>query len=638
MLHINDLTYRIEGKLIFDQATVAIPAGHKVGLVGRNGAGKTTLLRLISGELAPEDGSISWPPSSKLGYVAQEAPGGTDTIIEWVLSTDRDRASLLAEAETATDPGRISDIQLRLTDIEAHTAPARAAQILAGLGFDEAAQSRACSDFSGGWRMRVALASVLFQRPDFLLLDEPTNYLDLEGALWLESHLATYPATVIIVSHDRDLLNQSVGAILHLDRGKLTLYSGGYDSFEEQRREHQRLELRLKKKQDDERRRIEAFIDRFRATATKAAQAQSRLKALARMKPIAAAVEDHVVPFSFPKPERRVSSPLLRIEKGAVGYREDEPVLDRLDLRIDADDRIALLGQNGNGKSTLAKLLAGRISLMSGEMYGAKKTAVGYFAQHQLDDLDPGETPYDVIVRLMPEATEAQRRARLGAHGFGADKADTKADHLSGGEKARLLLMITTFSGPNLLILDEPTNHLDVDSREELIRGLNSFDGAVIVISHDRHLIDATVDRLWLVRDGTAKPYDGDMTSYRKLLLEDRATRRQKSQPVPGRSPSDAPPQADRATQRRQAAERRAELAPLKRATEALEREIADFDRQLAAIDRSLADPAIYQREPDKARTLAADRGRIAKLREAAEERWFEAVETYETAMAAASP
>lgn len=630
MLHINDLTYRIEGKTIFDRATVGIPAGHKVGLVGRNGAGKTTLLRLIAGEIAPDDGSISWPKSAKLGYVSQEAPGGDDSIIDWVLGTDAECAALLAEAESAQDPHRIAEIQIRLTDIGAHAAPARAAQILAGLGFDTAAQQRPCGSFSGGWRMRIALASVLFLEPEFLLLDEPTNYLDLEGSLWLENYLSNYPHTVIIVSHDRDLLNRSVGAILHLANGKLTLYSGGYDTFEETRRERQRLELKLKKKQDDERRRIEAFVERFRAQASKATQAQSRIKALARMQPIAAQLDEGVVPFSFAKPAKMVASPLLRIEKGAVGYLEAQPVLTGLDLRIDQDDRIALLGQNGNGKSTLAKLLAGRLPLMDGEIYGAKKTDVGFFAQHQLDELDPNETPYDVIVRLLPDATEAQRRARLGAHGFGADKVDTTCENLSGGEKARLLLMITTFHGPNLLILDEPTNHLDVDSREELVRGLNEFEGAVIIISHDRHLINSTVDRLWLVHGGTARPYEGDLDDYRRLLLDDRSARRSgnsESDRVNGRTP-----RIDRAAERREAADRRASLAPLKRLADDAEKRVNRLIAELKSLDAKLADPALYERSPDRARQFSADRGRLAKQLEAEENAWMEALESYEVA------
>jgi ATP-binding cassette subfamily F protein 3 len=630
MLHINELSYRIEGRPILDGASVGIPDAHKVGLVGRNGAGKTTLLRLIAGEIAPDLGGITLPRGARMGYVTQEAPGGDDSLIDWVLSTDVERARLLAEAETATDPGRIADIHVRLADIEAHTAPARAAQILAGLGFDEAAQRRPCRDFSGGWRMRVALASVLFLEPDLLLLDEPTNYLDLEGTLWLETHLRAYPGTVLMVSHDRDLLNRAVGAILHLDRGRLTLYAGGYDDFEAQRRARLDLDLKLKKKQDDQRRHLEAFITRFKAKASKARQAQSRVKALAKMQPIAEAVEDRVVPFRLTSPAKELASPLIRIEGGSVGYTEGQPVLRGLDLRIDHDDRIALLGQNGNGKSTFAKLLAGRLSLMGGQMRAAAKMEVGFFAQHQLEDLIPSRTPYTYIVDLMPDATEAQRRTRLGTYGFSFDKADTKCEHLSGGEKARLLMMLTTFTGPHLLILDEPTNHLDVDSREALIHALNDYDGAVILISHDRHLVEASADRLWLVRGGTVSPYDGDMDTYRDLLLSERAAGRQRSRD-PTRVDAPSPTRQDA---RRSAAERRAELAPLKKAVQAAEKRMEQLSAEIARRDAALADPAIYAKDAARAQKLAMERGLLAKDLAAAEEAWLEATETYEAAAA----
>ena len=632
MLHINDLTYRIEGRPILEQATVAIPSGHKVGLVGRNGAGKTTLLRLLKGEISPDDGSISIPRNARLGHVAQEAPGGDDSLIDWVLSSDSERASLLAEADHATDPQRIAEIQMRLTDIDAHSAPSRAARILSGLGFDDEAQRRACREFSGGWRMRVALGAILFLKPDILLLDEPTNYLDLEGTLWLENHLKAYPHTVVIVSHDRDLLNRAVGSILHLDRGKLTLYAGGYDDFEETRREKQRLEMKLMKKQDEQRKHLQAFIDRFKAKASKAAQAQSRVKALAKMQPIAAQVDDRVVPFRFPDPQKVIASPLLRIEKASAGYDAAAPVLIGLDLRIDNDDRIALLGQNGNGKSTLAKLIASRLAPLSGNVFGAQKVEVGYFAQHQLDDLRPTATPYEYMLKLMPEATEAQRRTKLGTFGFSADKADTQCGKLSGGEKARLLLALTAFHGPHVLILDEPTNHLDVDSREALVHALMEYNGAVILISHDRHLIEATADRLLLVRDGTVKPYDGDMESYRALLLEERGARTAERRD--DRNDSEA--KASRTDQRRAAAERRAELAPLKKMMVAAEKLVEKLTKEIAAIDALLADPALYVKDPGRAQSTAQQRGLLSKQLGEAEESWLLATEAYEDAAAGA--
>ena len=629
MLHINELTFRIEGRLILDEATVAIPTGHKVGLVGRNGTGKTTLLKLIIGEYAPESGSITVPNSAKVGHVAQEAPGDSTSLIDWVLSAHTERASLLAEAETATDPNRIAEIQIRLTDIGAHAAPARAAAILAGLGFDEAAQQRSCSEFSGGWRMRVALASVLFLEPEILLLDEPTNYLDLEGALWLENYLRTYPHTVIIVSHDRNLLNTAVRSILHLNQGRLTLFSGGYDDFENAYRERQEQQLKLKKKQDAERKRIESFVERFRAKATKATQAQSRLKTLARMKPIAAQMDDAVVPFSFPAPAKSLASPLVQLESGSVGYEPGVPILTNLDLRIDNDDRIALLGQNGNGKSTFAKLLSGRLSPMQGHYNRHRHVTFGYFAQHQLDELAPTQTPMYYITELMPEASDAQRRARLGAFGFGVEKADNKCGTLSGGEKARLLLMLAAFHGPHVMILDEPTNHLDVDSRQALIQALNDYDGAVIIISHDRHLIEACVDRLWIVRDGTVASFDGDMDDYRKYLLDNVGQSRKQTAKSDS---STATSKVGRNDQRRLAAEKRAALAPLKKIATAAERQVENLSNKLELLDQELSDSNLYTRDPDKAQILLRERGQCAKQLEEAETEWLSAMQAYEDA------
>jgi ATP-binding cassette subfamily F protein 3 len=636
MLHINELTYRIEGRIIFDRAAAGIPAGHKVGLVGRNGAGKTTLLRLIAGELAPDDGGISVPRATRIGWVAQEAPGGPSSLIDFVLAADRERARLLAEAETAEDPARIADIHQRLVDIGAYAAPAKAARILAGLGFDAAAQQRACAELSGGWRTRVALAAVLFTEPDLLLLDEPTNYLDLEGTLWLEDYLRDYPHTVLIVSHDRDLLNRAVTSILHLAQGRLTLYGGGYDQFEETRREKQQLDLKLKKKQEDERRRIEAFIVRFKAKASKATQAQSRMKALARMQPIAEEIEERVAPFALPNPAKAFASPLVRLEGAAVGYTPDAPVLRGLDLRLDADDRVGLLGANGNGKSTFAKLVAGRMTAMAGRRYASDKITVGFFAQHQMEDLPPRLTPYDHMVRLMPDGTEAQRRARLGALGFGIDKADTRAEKLSGGEKARLLLALAAFHGPHLLILDEPTNHLDVDAREALVRALNEYEGAVILISHDRHLVDACADRLWIVRGGTVRSYAGDMATYRAECLAERG-----GEPVAARgggaAQANGPARLSPQEARRLAAEARAALAPLKNKVAKAEAEIERLARQIAAIDASLADAALYAKDAARAQALARERGALERARAAAEDAWLAASEAYETAQAQAA-
>ncbi|GAB4232809.1 MAG: ABC-F family ATP-binding cassette domain-containing protein [Methyloligellaceae bacterium] len=626
MLHINELTYTIDKRVLFDKASAAIPARHKVGLVGRNGAGKTTLLRLIAGELAPEEGDIRTPANTRIGLVSQEAPGGPESLLDTVLAGDRERSRLLREAESARDPSRIAEVHTRLADIDAHSAPARAAAILAGLGFNDAEQQRACGELSGGWRMRVALARALFAAPDLLLLDEPSNYLDLEGTLWLENFLKSYPHTVLIVSHDRDLLNSAVTSILHLSQGRLSLYAGGYDSFEAQRREQQRLQLKLKKKQDDERRRLQAFVERFRAKATKAKQAQSRLKVLEKMQPIAAHVDERVAPFRFPDPQKRLGSPLMRLEDVSVGYEPGRPVLAGIDLRLDDDDRIGLLGANGNGKSTFAKLLCGKLAPQQGHRRCSKKLIAGYFAQHQLDELNPLKSPYDHIAELMPDATEAQKRTMLGTLGFGVQTADTPAGDLSGGEKARLLFALAAFAGPHLLILDEPTNHLDVDSREMLIHAINAYEGAVVLISHDRHLVEACADRLWLVKEGTVRPYDGDMESYRAECLRERGAQR------PKKARAETPPRVSRQEERRAAAAARAALAPLKNAVSRSEKEMASLEARIAELDAALASPSLYERNPEKAMQLSKERGLLAKKLEAAERAWLEAAEKYELA------
>jgi ATP-binding cassette subfamily F protein 3 len=631
MLQISDLIYRIEGRDILAGATATVPSGHKIGLVGRNGAGKTTLLRLIAGELSPDGGEIVRSKGHRLGYVRQEAPGGDETLIEWVLSADTERARLMAEAETASDPDRIAEIQIRLGDIGAFSAHARAAQLLAGLGFDEVAQQMPCRAFSGGWRMRVALAAVLFLEPELLLLDEPTNYLDLEGAMWLESYLRHYPHTVIMVSHDRDLLNRAVNQILHLSRGGLTLYQGGYDAFEDVRRARQEQQIRLKAQQDRARERIEGFVNRFRAQANKARQAQSRLKALERMKPVVTEADEVTAPITFSDPEKQLASPIIRLERVSVGYAPGQPVLSGLDLRIDHDDRIALLGQNGNGKSTFAKLIAGRLVPETGERHTNRQLKVGYFAQHQLDELEAGRTPYQYITRLMPEAREAERRARLGAFGFGVEKADTAVAALSGGEKARLLLMLTAFQAPHLMILDEPTNHLDVDSRELLIQALNAYDGAVLLISHDRHLIDATADRLWLVENGQVGAFDGDMAAYRERLLKSRSGREAERTGPDGSGRGDGAA-VSRADQRRLNAEMRAQLAPLKREVNRAEKALDKEHARLERLDAALAEPDIYLNEKEKAQALMLERGQVAKRIEALEEAWLKAAEAHEKA------
>ena len=531
MIKLHDISYSVGGRPLLENASATIPAGHKVGLVGRNGTGKTTLFRLIRGELSLETGSIELPRQAHIGGVAQEVPGNDISLLDTVLAADTERAELLAEAERADDPNRIAEIQTRLADIDAWSAEGRASSILKGLGFSPEKQQMPCSAFSGGWRMRVALAAVLFAQPDLLLLDEPTNYLDLEGAIWLESYLAKYPHTVIIVSHDRGLLNRAVGSILHLEDRKLTFYQGAYDTFAKTRAARLASAEAEAKRQDARRAHLQSYVDRFRYKADKAKQAQSRLKMIAKLEPITRPQEAALRRFSFPEPEE-LSPPIVRVENGTVGY-EDTAILSRLDLRIDQDDRIALLGQNGEGKSTLSKLISGRLNPMAGRVVTSNKLRIGYFAQHQVDELFIDETPLDHIRRLRPEKTPAQLRAILGGFGIGAEQADTEVGRLSGGQKARLSLLLATIDVPHLLILDEPTNHLDIESREALVEALTAYSGAVVLVSHDMHLLSLVADRLWLVKGGRVTPYDDDLDTYRSQLLSG-------DKPTP-KAPSDKP-------------------------------------------------------------------------------------------------
>lgn len=539
MLRITDLNYSVEGRPLFVGASAVIPTGHKVGLIGRNGAGKTTLFKLIRGELPLDGGSIQLPSKARIGGVAQEVPSNEVSLINTVLAADTERAALLAEADTASDPHRIAEIQTRLTDINAWSAEARAASILKGLGFDHAEQQQPCSDFSGGWRMRVALAAVLFSEPDYLLLDEPTNYLDLEGALWLENYLGKYPHTIIIISHDRELLNRAVGAILHLEEKKLTYYTGNYDQFARQRAAKRAVQSAAAKKQALHRAHLQSFVDRFKAKASKAKQAQSRVKMLEKMETIIAPEDAARVVFSFPKPEE-LSPPIIATEGLSVGY-DGTVVLRDLDLRIDQDDRIALLGKNGEGKSTLAKLLSDRLKPMGGRMITSNKLRIGFFAQHQVEELYVDETPLQHLIRERASEGQAKLRARLAGFGLGADQADTPVGRLSGGQKARLSLLLATLPAPHLLILDEPTNHLDIESREALVEALTAYSGAVILISHDMHLLSMVADRLWLVKGGTVTPYEEDLATYRRMLLasdSDKKKKVGKIQATPAKRPS----------------------------------------------------------------------------------------------------
>lgn len=624
MLSITDISIRIAGRLLIDDSSAQIVPGARVGFVGRNGVGKSTLFHAIRGDLPLESGSITLPPRWRIGSLAQEAPDGPESLVNVVLKADLERDALLQEAETAHDPHRIAEIQTRLVDIDAHSAPARAAAILSGLGFSTADQARPCSEFSGGWRMRVALAATLFSAPDLLLLDEPTNYLDLEGTLWLEDHLANYPRTVIVISHDRDLLDTSVDQILHLDRGKLTLYKGTYSSFEEQRATREMLDAKHAKRQADERKRLQAFVDRFKAKASKARQAQSRVKMLERMKPVTALVTQDVREISFPVPERMLSPPIIAVDEVSVGYDPKKPVLNRVTLRIDTDDRIALLGSNGNGKSTLVKLLAGKLPPFSGRVTRAEKLSVGYFAQHQVDELNLDGSPYDHVRKLMPDTPESKVRARVGAIGFSGKAGDTLVRSLSGGEKARLLLGLATFAAPNMIILDEPTNHLDIDSRAALAEAINDYPGAVIMVSHDRYLIEACADQLWVVADQKVTDYDGDLDDYRRMVLSARGMRTNSRDRGNERDSA-----RETAKPERGKSEKR---TPLKQKIAEAEAEIERINGIIAKIDTALALPDLFSRDPKQAAQLSKARAGAASALQRAEEVWLEASSQYDRA------
>ena len=629
MLSISNVTYRVAGRVLLENATASISAGHRVGLVGRNGAGKSTLFGLILNELQPDQGDIEIQRGVRIGVVAQEAPGGPMTPQDVVLDADLERAALLREADTSDDGERLAEVHMRLVDIDAHTAPMRAAEILAGLGFTEEMQQQPMSSFSGGWRMRVALAAALFAQPELLLLDEPTNHLDLEATVWLEAYLQKYPHTLLVISHDRQILNACVDHILHLDNKQLTFYTGNYDWFEKMRAERMAQSKAEASKVDAKRKHLQSFVDRFKAKASKARQAQSRMKMLEKLGSVSVMRDDPTVSFDFPEPAE-LSPPLLSFDKVSVGYTPGKPVLRDIDVRIDPEDRIALLGSNGNGKSTFAKLVAGRLQPMEGHHHRSGKLFTGFFAQHQIEDMDANATPFSLMAELMPGGREPQVRARLGRFGFGQEKANTQVKSLSGGERARLNFALITHNAPPLLIFDEPTNHLDIESREALAVAINEYKGAVILISHDWHLLELTADQLWLVGDGKVKAFDGDLEDYRKLMLgksgsgNTKIPKDKKSKNKPVELPQLQP-------DRPRGGDRRKELETLRKLSRDAEATLARLTQDKASVERSLADP---QLDGGRRGQLMRRQGELATAVARAEEAWLEAAEAVEAAAA----
>ena len=626
MLHIKELTYGIGGRPLFSGASAHISRGQRVGLVGMNGAGKTTLFRLIAGDLEPDGGSVRVTGRARLGHISQEAPAGENSLIETVFAADQELSTLESAANAETDPQHIAEIHTRLADIGAHTAQSRAATILAGLGFDEAVQQHRCKEFSGGWRMRVALAGILFARPDLLLLDEPTNHLDLEASVWLEDYLSRFLGTLVVISHDRDLLNRVVEHILYLEDGRLTMYVGGYDRFKQALNEKRSRDKALREKQIKERAHIQAFVDRFRYKATKARQAQSRLKVLARMEPIANAVEQRTTSFQFPKPSK-LAPPVLTMEDAVAGYT-GRTVLKELNLQIDPDDRIALLGANGNGKSTLMKLLSGRLSPTAGEIKHSNNLQIGYFAQHQSDELNETETPYELLSRSMENTNTRDEnvRAQLGRFGFEAAHVDTEIGSLSGGEKSRLLFCLMSTKSPQLLLLDEPTNHLDMDARDALVHALNEFPGAIILVSHDPHTIDLVADRLWLVDGGTCHTFDGDMEDYRNLLLNNKSVKRANEKTD---TTSGAPRgRTVRKEKRRKKAAAREGTAALRKSIKDSENRIGELNTRITSLESELAQPEIYEGATSNMVTLSEKLSDAKKEMKTEEVRWMDSEKT----------
>ncbi|TAJ89342.1 ABC-F family ATP-binding cassette domain-containing protein [Reyranella sp.] len=629
MLHVSDLSFRHGERVLFDRASVAFSDGWKVGLVGRNGAGKSTLLRIIQGQTEADSGEINLMGRTRIGSVPQDPPGGDIPVLDAVLAADVERTALLAEAETSHDGLRLAEIHMRLEEIGAASAPSRAAAILSGLGFDNEAQSRPCGEFSGGWRMRVALAGTLFSDPDLLILDEPSNHLDIEAMMWLTEHLRKFRNTLLMVSHDRDLLNDVCDHIVHIDQQKLVPYTGNYDFFERTRAERLANDAAQQAKVAAQRKHMQAFVDRFKAKASKARQAQSRMKMIEKLGPVASVPIEERIAFNFPSPDI-LASPIETLDEVTVGYPDGPPILRNLDLRIDMDDRIALLGQNGNGKSTFIRVLSDRLQPREGRIKRTPKLRIGYFSQDQEESLDYEATPFDHMNRALgPGAGEAKVRAQLGRFGFSRDRANLKVGVLSGGEKTRLLLALATRTAPHMLLLDEPTNHLDMDARASLVDAINDFEGAVVLVSHDTHLVKMVADQLWVVANGSVTPFDGDIDDYQSRLLRERSGRpakeakskKEKKEKKAASTPAPAPPPSEKVKR-----------GPLKRALEAAEKNIATLTKQRNDIEAKLADPATYSGPPALATDLQKEKLRLERELAHAEHEWMVAQEAFEAA------
>ena len=624
MLRIDGVTLRIAGRPLLEGASATLSRGQRVGLVGPNGAGKTTLLRLIQGELQPDAGQVALTGGWRIGHLAQEPPGGPTPLIDLVLAADKERHRLLAELEgkdgKAADPHRVAEIHERLRTIGADSAPGRAARILAGLGFSSEQQGRPAAEFSGGWRMRVALASLLFSQPELLLLDEPSNHLDLEATLWLEGFLARYPGSLLLVSHDRRLLNAVANRILHLDNRKLVAYEGDYETFQRTRRERQAQQAAALAKQEAQRKHMQAFVDRFRYKASKARQAQSRLKALAKLEPIEMMGDEREARFSFPEPEVP-APPLLAVDRVAVGYAAERPVLRNVTFRLDPDDRIGLLGANGNGKTTLVRLLAGELQPLAGQITRPPRLKVGYYAQDQADQLDPEATPLSLMLRDDPRGLPQKHRSHLARYGLDAERVDTRVRHLSGGEKARLVFALVTRDAPQLLLLDEPTNHLDMAAREGLVQALNDFAGAVVLVSHDPHLLSLVADRLWLVARGAVEAFDGDLDDYRRQVLAERQEERETRAPAPKPAPAAAEPER-----------RRGGLGELRKAVSQAETRLETLEKAKDILERRLADPESYRQPAEELRALKTKHEEILAAIARTEESWLSAQHALEEA------